>query len=76
MESGDEDDAFTMGEREWQKMNRDLSKVWAVVVILMRMIIYDKNLEFYWLCLNCSKDIEMERMKAGRRECKSHLIKL
>ncbi|ODN05729.1 Yae1 domain-containing protein 1 [Orchesella cincta] len=26
MESGDEDDAFTMGEREWQKMNRDLSK--------------------------------------------------
>ncbi|CAL8101165.1 unnamed protein product [Orchesella dallaii] len=26
MESGDEDDAFTMGEREWQKMSRDLSK--------------------------------------------------
>lgn len=29
MESGDEDDAFTMGEREWQKMSRDLSKVKA-----------------------------------------------
>lgn len=28
MESGgEEDDAFTMGEREWQKMNRDMSKV-------------------------------------------------